>query len=151
MNEKEQKKWRKSFLAFDKEQLPILVKGRSDWKPEYDAITIKALELIGAFSYAQNFVKDCLLYKDYNRSITAMEGYFNVIKKELSSKFEDDLFHNDQNTVSLETVDYSSLIMNLSEKIKLFLSTCKVKLIKGIKWTKNIMIIIINIICCTLK
>lgn len=90
MNEKEQKKWRKSFLAFDKEQLPILVKGRSDWKPEYNAITIKALELIGAFSYAQNFVKDCLFYQDYSRSITAMNGYFDKIRKELEIQFKAD-------------------------------------------------------------
>lgn len=151
MNEKEQKKWRIQFVTFTKEQLPLLLKARDNWDPKFDAVSVIALELINAFSYAQAFVKDCLLYKDYARSITAMEGYFNIIKKELSARFEDDLFHNDQNIISMETVVHSSSIINLSEKIKPFLSVCKATVIKGVKWIKNTIIITIKKICCTLK
>ena len=138
MNEKEQKKWRIEFVTFAKEQLPLLLKARNNWDPKFDAITIKALELINAFSYAQAFVKDCLLYKDYSRSITAMESCFNIIKKNLSGTFEDDLLNNDENIISMKSVVSTSSNFYLSEKIAPFISACKIAFIKIAKWINNI-------------
>lgn len=154
MNEKEQKKWRKSFLAFDKEQLPILVKGRSDWKPEYDAITIKALELIGAFSYAQTFVKDSLMYKNFSLRISAMTSYFDKIEKDLSSMFEQDDQEKSSNVFFSDSTNISSTIEDISENLKPFISTCKVVFASVIKWIKKVAIDIykkIKQICCTQK
>lgn len=146
MNEKEQKKWRIEFVTFAKEQLPLLLKARSNWDPKFDAITIKALELINAFSYAQAFVKESFLYKDYARRISALEGYFKMINKELSSNIEDDSIHYENSLIPTD-----SFISDLSELSKTFLSVCKTAFINGIIWIKNIIIIIKKRLCNILK
>lgn len=99
MNKKEQRMWRKQFTTFTIEQLPILLFSRDKWKPELNEVTKTALELINVFSYAQAFVKDCLFYQDYSRSITAMKDYFNKINKELEAQFKADETDNEPKKV----------------------------------------------------
>ena len=90
MTKKEQRLWRKQFVAFTIEQLPLLMSSRNNWKSELNEVAKTALGLINVFLYAQPFVKDSLFYEDYRQRITAMKSYFDRINKELEAQFKAD-------------------------------------------------------------
>lgn len=73
-----------AFITFSIEQLPILLNSKDCWKPELDAVTKEALELINAYPTAQEFVKESLYYEDYSRRISAINLYFDQIKVALA-------------------------------------------------------------------
>jgi hypothetical protein len=84
LKKSEKKEWCQRFITFSIEQLPILLNSKDCWKPELDAVTKEALELINAYPTAQEFVKESLYYEDYSRRISAINLYFDQIKVALA-------------------------------------------------------------------
>lgn len=85
MTPEEQLNWLTDFSEFTKDKLPALCKLGNAWEASSMKSFEEGLELMDAFAFCREFVKDSLMFRDFARRVGRMQYLIQLIKDEISA------------------------------------------------------------------